>query len=74
MRISSAGKIEAAVALASVGVGIAGAVLMEPVILAGAAVGAVVATSLQFRESRLHKEEQRRELARVNKHRYSSTY
>jgi hypothetical protein len=47
---------------------------MEPVILAGAAVGAVVATSLQFRESRLHKEEQRRELARVDKHRYSSTY
>jgi hypothetical protein len=61
MRISSKGKIEAAAAVASVGAGIAGAIMMEPIILAGAAVAAAVATGLQFQESRKRYEEALRE-------------
>jgi hypothetical protein len=57
MNISTVGKVEVATALGSVGAGIVGAVLLEPILLIGAAVGAVAATVLQVRESRIRKTE-----------------
>ncbi len=46
-------KFEAGVALASVGIGLAGAVLVEPIILGIAAVGAAVATAMRLTDSGL---------------------
>jgi len=57
MGLSTTGKIEVAAAMTSVGATVAGAVLLQPLILAGAFVAAVVATILQFSEARLHRRE-----------------
>ncbi len=57
MGLSTTGKVEAVAAMTSVGATIAGAVLLQPLILAGALVAAVVATTLQFREASLHRRE-----------------
>lgn len=57
MGLSTTGKVEVAAALTGVGATITGAVLLQPLILAGALVAAVVAMVLQFREASLHRRE-----------------
>jgi len=56
MNISSNGKIEAAAAIGSVGAGIAGAILFEPILLVAGALAAIVATTLQLRDARQRRE------------------
>ena len=57
MNISATGKVEALAALGSVGAGLAGVLLLEPIILIGAAVAAVVATTLQLKSAKASRDE-----------------
>jgi hypothetical protein len=56
MNISTNGKIEVVAAIGGVGAGIAGAVLLEPVLLVAGVAAAVVATGLQLREARMRRD------------------
>jgi hypothetical protein len=55
MNISTNSKIEVAAAIGGVGAGIAGAVLLEPVLMVAGAAAALVATGLQLHEARLRR-------------------
>lgn len=65
MGLSTTGKVEVIAAMVSVGATLAGAVLLQPLLLAGAFAAAVVATTLQFGEARRHRRESLRQNAKI---------